>query len=61
MTVRLIEKHFCDLCECEDGKDTPATQQYSKPDCCDGLWFDGCKKHADQMRQSGGYKFRPVK
>ena len=60
MTVKMIEIRVCDLCETEDGKDTPATTQYSKPDLCDGVWFDSCKKHADQMRQSGGYDFRRV-
>ncbi len=61
MTIKTIEKRFCDLCESEDGKNTVATHQYASPDLLDGWWFDGCKKHTDQMRVTGGYKIRRVR
>ena len=53
MTVKMIEQRICDLCEIEDGKEISATCQYSNPDLC--------KKHADQMRNTGGYEIRHIK
>ena len=61
MTVKMIEQRFCDLCESEDGKEIAATRQYSKSDLLDGWWFDSCKKHADQMRDTGDYEIRRIK
>lgn len=61
MSVKMIEQRICDLCESEDGKETAATLQYSNPDLLDGVWFDSCKKHSDQMRNAGGYEIRRVK
>ena len=60
MTVKIIEQRICDLCESEDGKEIVATRQYSNPDLLGGIWFDSCKKHADQMRDTGGYEIRRV-
>ena len=61
MVAKIIEKRFCDLCEFEDEKNIVATHQYSNPDLLDGVWFDSCKKHTDQMRVTGDYKFRRIK
>ena len=61
MTVKIIEQRICDLCESENEKEIAATCQYSNPDLLDGWWFDSCKKHADQMRDTGGYEFRRIK
>lgn len=56
-----VEIHLCDLCDGEEGKENPATHQYSHPDLLDGDWFDGCKKHTDEMRDAGGYTIRKIK
>ena len=58
MTIKTIEIRICDLCESEDGKEIVAAYQYSNPDLLDGMWFDGCKKHTDQMRNTGDYEIR---
>lgn len=61
MAIKMIKRHICDLCESEDGKEVVATYQYSNPDLLGDIWFDGCKKHTDQMHASGGYEFRRIK
>lgn len=55
-----IEKRFCDLCWSENQKAVEAVSEYSTPSL-PGMTFDGCKKHADQMRDVGGYTFKRVK
>ena len=61
MTIKTIKLHICDLCESEDGKEVVVTHQYSDPELLNGFWFDGCKKHIDQMRNTGSYKVRRIK
>lgn len=56
-----IERRFCDLCWSEDGRYTLATHHYAHPTLLEGLAFDGCRKHTDQMRDAGGYTITPIK
>ena len=56
-----ITIRICDLCWSEDSTETRATHQYRSPSVMAGEWFDGCRKHTDQMREAGDYTVRRIK